>query len=240
MLVKPKTVRAHNLVFLISLLTKCFKAQSIKIAYPFQCITMRIPATAQFKDFIKNHSVAPYKDIKLTRQSFFMEWVLLRSDWRRTAGILRVATDWFPVHSSCLPPVTLQELLIAGNALPLTLEMEEVMNEMFVWGQDLSYFWYSETLERFAFWTRHGLDPDRQTLVREVIELHVKAIVNRYFLVGDFAYQYLIGKWWLEFEKYTYSPSKSFHAMVQASINYTNWCIAQYNYHGQVVAPTSS
>ena len=169
-----------------------------------------------------------------------MQWVFLKSDWKWTAGILRLATDWFPVHSSCLPPVILQELLMSGSAVALTPEMEEVMNEMFVWGQDLSYFWYSETLERFAFWTRHGLDPDRKTLVSEVIELHVKAIVNRYFLVGDFAYQYMVGKWWLEFERYIYSPSKSFHAMVQASINYTNWCIAQENYHGQVVAPTSS
>ena len=201
---------------------------------------MRIPATAQFKDFIKNHSVAPYKDIKLTRQSFFMEWVLLRSDWRRTAGILRVATDWFPVHSSCLPPVTLQELLMAGNALPLTLEMEEVMNEMFVWGQDLSYFWYSETLERFAFWLRHGLEPARETLVREVIGLHVKALLNRYFAVNSAPYQYILGLWFTEFDGNIYSASKYFYAMVQASINYTNWCIAQTNYNGQLVVPSSS
>jgi len=142
---------------------------------------MRVTATAMFKVWLKDHDIFPYTKLQYTRQSFFLEWVLLKSDWSRTEGILRVQTEYFPIHVSCLPPKHLQELLMVGEAMPLIPVMDEIMNEMLVWGQCVSYKWYCDTLELLAYFTEHGIEPSREMLVREVIEYYAKELISFHF-----------------------------------------------------------
>jgi hypothetical protein len=188
---------------------------------------MRITATAVFKVWLEDHYIFPYTTFKYTRQSFFLEWVLLKSDWAATGDILRVQTEYFPVHVSCLPARHLQRLLMVGEAMPLMPVMDEVMNEMLVWGQGLSYKWYCDTLELLAYFTEHGIEPNRELLVSEVIQLYVKVLLANYYAPTSFTYSLLVDNWSMHFENGIYCHNKTFYAMVNSTAEYVKGSIAQ-------------
>ena len=199
---------------------------------------MRISTTAMFKDFLKEYSGAyPYSQIKVTRQSFYLEWVFLRSNWYRTAGVMRLGTQWFPVHCSCLPKEHLEELLMTGQALPVPAEMEEVVHSMFVWGQSVSYYWFCETIDLLANLIENGVEVDKATVVRAVIKLLVKYKVESFFAVGSVIGDTIKYNWKQYFEGTYMKTHMNFYAMAYNSLDYTNNCIAMVQNHGVIPVP---
>jgi hypothetical protein len=116
---------------------------------------------------------------------------------------------------------------MVGEAMPLMPVMDEVMNEMFVWGQAVSYKWYCDTLELLAFFTEHGIEPNRELLVSEVIELYVKVLLANFIAPNSFTYSLLVDNWSMYFEKGIYSHKKTLYAMVNTSFVYVKGIIVQ-------------
>ena len=165
--------------------------------------------------------------MRKTRQSIFLEWVILKADWGATHAVLRLLTKYIPVHVSCLPGVHLQELLMVGEAMPLLPVMDEVMNEMLVFGQRESYKWYCDTLTLFAYFVEHGIEPSREWLVREVLQIYVDGLLYSHYAPSSFTYSVLMVNFHMEFDNRIYSVHKTFYAMVRATAVHVQQSIAQ-------------
>ena len=111
--------------------------------------------------------------------------------------------------------------------MPLLPAMEEVMDEMYVWGQTQSYQWYCETLELLAYFTENAIDPSRMFLVSEVIDLYAKILIGSYFQRGSFTYSLLTIQFGMQFEEHIYSPSKTFYEMANSAKAHLELSIAQ-------------
>ena len=195
---------------------------------------MRITFSARFKAFLEDNSgVYPYTDIKKTRKSFHLEWVMYESDWGRTHNILRMVTEYFPVHVSCWKdkPKRLEELLMEGAVYPLPHEMNEIMDSMHVWGQSVSYFWYCEVLQLMGDWIGAGQQVSKKEMYKEVIEKLVLARIHEHFAIGS-----LLHNNWEQYFELTYMTRfKTFYQMAGMSKNFIENSINSVYTHGSIV-----
>ena len=189
---------------------------------------MRLVTTPEFQLFLsKNGSYYPFKELVLTRTSIYCKWLLLKSEWEGTRGVLEIEVNYFPVLTSSLPSKTVQELIMNNKALPVPKSMDEIIDSMFVWGQQKNYLWYCDVVDKIAYYLEEGINNSRKDLVKDFIGLYVQEEVYRH--VQGIIKQDMVWHLWATyfFNNYSGAPFKDLAA---GSIEYTNWLIAQVNY----------
>ena len=199
---------------------------------------MRITFSEELKAFLEDHGgVYPYSDMKVTRNSFHLEWILEECEWNRTQNILRMETQFIPVHVSCYrnKPKVLEKLLMEGSVYPLAEGMNEIMDAMCVWGQSVSYHWYSDTLQLLVNWIAQGHYVSKKEMWKEVIERLVLARIQFHYQFGSYTYAMLYNNWQTYFELTYMTRHKTFFMMAGMSRNYIESSIHSLNTHGSIV-----
>ena len=108
--------------------------------------------------------------------------------------------------------------------------MSGIMDCMFVWGQQLDYQWYCETVSLFAALIVDGIEFKKRDLVREVIGLKVREIGYTYFAFGSIKMDTLWYNWHCHFKETYSEPIDDFQSVVKGAIEYCDWSVAQINY----------
>jgi hypothetical protein len=140
--------------------------------------------TAKFLEWMKFQLMFPYSHMMVIRSSFYCKWVMYRGDINGE-GVRGMATERFPVLASTLGPERLQEVIMSGEAKPLTKEMADIMDDMYVWGQSRNYHWYCNVVDLMHNWLVCNMDVPKKEMVRACIAMEVKSLIYTYFAVNS-------------------------------------------------------
>jgi hypothetical protein len=187
-------------------------------------------ATDRFKEWMKFQLSFPYSHMMVTRTSFYCKWVMCRGDINGE-GVRGMATEKFPVLASTLGPERLQEVIMSGEAKPLTKEMADIMDDMYVWGQSRNYHWYCNVVDLMHNWLVCNMDVPKKEMVRACIAMEVKSLIFTYFAVNSIVGHTIYMKWyhvWFE-TGYTHAID-DFQAVALNSLDYVSAEIAHHNY----------
>ena len=201
---------------------------------------MRIVASAQFKEWLVQHTAYPYSHLKMTRQSFKCKWVILRAPLKSAAEIPAMSTQCFSVLASCYSPRILEMMIMEKVAVPLPREMAFVMDAMHAWGQSKHYNWYCGVMDLIASWLDLEMEVPQKTVMRACIGLEVKSLISTYFPYNIGTGNQIYSKWYKFFETDYKTAPEDFQALAISSFDYVNWAIAQVNYHAVQPAVVSS
>ena len=183
------------------------------------------------KDFLASHNGYPYNEIVSTRNSIVCKWVILHSEQGQTAGIFPWQTVYHTVLTKSLPADTVQELIVSGHALPLTPDMNDIMDKMTVWGQENSKHWHNDVVDFLAFTINEGIPMTRQQLVKEVIGLKVHVLIHTWFGVNSGEANMLVAEWEAYFDSEWQTGSQELCELTVRCDQYTKYRIAQVRYH---------
>lgn len=128
------------------------------------------------------------------------KWVLLRSSLRQMGEVQHVQTEYKPVLSSSFPGDLLQHLIIMQKALPLTPDMDSIMDDMEVWGHGKCYDWYCDVLELLASTIQHGIAVQRKAIFRACIEYRVKVVLHSRFAYNSPVADHILNDWTMYFQ----------------------------------------
>jgi len=94
--------------------------------------TMKL-STTTIKAFMEQHNSSyPYSDIPCTRQGYHSKWLLVTSKSKQ--GICLRKEGYYVIKSSCLSHDNVQNIIIAGDGIPLPAEFAEVVDGLETWG----------------------------------------------------------------------------------------------------------
>jgi hypothetical protein len=187
-------------------------------------------ATAEFKEWLKMRLSFPYSHMMVTRANFYCKWVMLRADIDGE-GVRGVATEKFPVLASTLGHERLQQVIMSGEAKPLSKDMADIMDDMFVWGQSRSYHWYCNVVDLMHNWLVCSMDVPKKEMVRACIAMEVKSLIFTYFAVNSIVGHTIYMNWyhvWFD-TGYTHAID-DFQAVALNSLDYVSAEIAHHNY----------
>jgi hypothetical protein len=186
---------------------------------------MRVTTTPAFSHWLwHNSALYPYSNLKVTRNSFFCKWVMLK-------GQHMDIEEYFPVPANSVPNGLLLAMISSGSAKPIPPELSDIMDDLYSWGMGRNIEWYRDCIDVLgdALWIDR--EEEYKVFVRYLIGMEVKAIILQYFHGSTMA-SHLLYSNWLDWFNVTYSNGpKSFHGMAKYSFEYVNWSIAQVNYH---------
>jgi hypothetical protein len=187
-------------------------------------------ATAQFLKWMKFQLSFFYSHMMVTRASFYCKLVMLRADIDGE-GVRNMATEKFPVLASTLGPERLQQVIMSGEAKPLSKDMADIMDDMYVWGQSRNYHWYCNVVDLMHNWLVCNMDVSKKEMVRACIAMEVKSLIHTYFAVNSVVGHTIYMNWyhiWFE-TGYTHAID-DFQALALNSLDYVSAEIAHHNY----------
>ena len=120
-----------------------------------------------------------------------------------------------------------------NKALPVPKSMDDIIDSMFVWGQQKNYLWYCDTIDKIAYYLEEGINNSRKDLVREFIGFYVQEEIYRH--VQGIIQRDMVWHLWATYFFQNYSGA-AFQDLAAENIAYANWLIGQVNYR----SPSSS
>ena len=100
---------------------------------------MKLSAAA-VKAFMDEHNRSyPYNDVPCTRQCYYPKWLLATS--KGNGGIPLRKTGYCTIKTSCLSHDNVQNLIMAGDTLPLPAVFGEVVDSLETWGANCWTCW---------------------------------------------------------------------------------------------------
>jgi hypothetical protein len=166
----------------------------------------------------------------VTRASFYCKWVMFRANIDGE-GVRNMAAEKFPVLASTLGPERLQQVIMSGEAKPLSKDMADIMDDMYVWGQSRNYHWYCNVVDLMHNWLVCNMDVSEKEMVRACIAMEVKSLIHTYFAVNSVVGHTIYMNWyhiWFE-PGYTHAID-DFQALALNSWDYVSAEIAHHNY----------
>jgi hypothetical protein len=173
-------------------------------------------------------------DMRITRNSFVCQWVLLKSTNRQARNVTLLRTEYNPVLSSSFPSMELQDLIIQGRALPLPPDLDTVMDTMVVWGHNKHYEWYCDVLEFLAFTITTGVKVSKKQVVRDCIQYQVDAIIHAYIDANSPMATALVHEWKEHYE-HAYSESQDMRALMVGTQQFVLYRTLQSTNHGHTM-----
>ena len=186
---------------------------------------MRIVASAQFKEWLSSKRDYPYSHLTMTRSSFYCKWVMLRANYMRMEGVRDVGTECNIVLANSFSVSTLEQLIMTKEARPLPLEMSRIMDDMYVWGRNRSYNWYSGVMDLMHAWLYRAMDVPNKLMVRSCLALEIKSLIYTNFAVYSNVAITLYNNWHTWFDNDYKSAPEDFHALAISSIDYISTAI---------------
>ncbi|CAB9504857.1 expressed unknown protein [Seminavis robusta] len=142
---------------------------------------MLLTASNAFKEWLDVNSRYPYNELRKTRQTYKLKYVLLEDQTDREDP----KTQYYLVKTRYLSSGILEQLIMEGNALPMTPDQTWLLDEMFVWGVRHSNEWYSEVLAELA-WEVYEHEPvTRKEMCREAIKPLMRGALHQQGIGGD-------------------------------------------------------
>jgi len=92
-----------------------------------------------------NHDVYPYSDVPCTRSGYCHKWLLASSRYKQ--GQMWRQDGYCVIKSSCLSHENAQNLIMAGDALPLPAVFGEVVGSLETWGANHWTCWLQKSLK---------------------------------------------------------------------------------------------
>lgn len=191
---------------------------------------------AEFNYFLQQYGASyPYNAITSTRQGFRSKWLMLAM---LDFAPMRRHSELYVIPSSAFSKKTATNLIATRQAIPLTPDMDEVMECMDCWGRNVNHVWYELTLNVLEEYLLRDEGVKRELLFLHVILIRIRGVVNRY----DFPVatkEGLINEW-MEFYGNLYDyTTKDFYELALRSFQFIRAKITHLNSVATtLIAPT--
>ena len=123
----------------------------------------------EVQNFIRNHGRRfPYSDVRKTRRSFHVKWLLLRAPHR-----------FVTLPSLSLKKSTVNYLVVTKQAWPVTPLMETIIEHMEFIGREEDPVWHRQVVDWLAFICREGIKRDAIGILYDCVAFRARRIVYR-------------------------------------------------------------
>lgn len=169
----------------------------------------------KFTCFLQEYGARyPCNEIPSTRQGFRCKWLLIQGG----NAVLRRESDLYAIPSSSFDRPTFIHLIVTRQALPLTPQMDQVMDWMDSWGRGISSVWYDHVVDLFCLHLEEETFISNEILLKEVVYLHMEKMVWDHFLAGDDLGHYILDEWHAYFNQVFHHSTKDFFYLATKSI----------------------
>jgi hypothetical protein len=149
---------------------------------------MRVPTTPAFSKFLLDNSHYPYNSLYVTRNSFFCKWVMLKG--QSHTGIV-----YFPTLANSYSVGVLREMIRSGEAMPLPLELSQIMDSMRYWRLEEDIHWHNNVVYILSRTLDLGLRHNNRDFVRNLISLQITKLIMPYYDIGTLGFELLYFEW---------------------------------------------
>ena len=161
----------------------------------------------------------PYNQVKKTRNKIYCKWLMLtrfhqdNNEWQNSRNTV--------VSASSFDYETLQHMIISRSALPLTPDMDKVMDWMFQWGRTVSPWWYNNVVWVLYFKLINGFEISKYELFMQCMTWKItRKLEQRHFQPGSEAYHHIYTGWTLVFPHYYNQEDPDFHKLYIKSVQF--------------------
>ena len=130
---------------------------------------MKIHATAAFSAYLNDRiNQYPYSHVRKTRHSMDCHWLLTKK-----VSPNGQHTNYYPVPAIQIPSKWLQEMIMAGVAIPLPDDLSEIVGNLVVWGQAYDSEWADRVMRMVEFTVEQGVEVTPKEMFWDAIEIKV-------------------------------------------------------------------
>jgi len=219
--------------------------RTIPTVLKFDCLTLQLSSTAtttnttklSIKTFMEDHKHSyPCSVIACTRQGYHSKWLLATS--RNLQDIRLRKEGYYVIKSNCLSHENVQNLIIAGDGIPLPVEFAEVVDALETWGGTHWTCWLQKSLKLMYEYMREdnmygGVGPTKMRLFHDCILLAVQWKAGYKFYTKSPEYNLVLSNWntyfWVRCRE-TYD----FHELAYDSMNCVSEMIQSIDRDGPV------
>jgi len=164
-----------------------------------RCATAMKASAAAIKTFVQtSQDVCPCSDIPCTRSGHCPKWLLASS--RHKKGQIWRQDGCHVIKSSCLSHENVQNLIIAGDTLPLPAVLGEVVDSLETWGANCWTCWLQKSLklmhEHLKEDNMHGgVAPCKMRVFHDCIFLHAEREARNCFMRNTANCNHLLTTW---------------------------------------------
>ncbi|CAB9500723.1 expressed unknown protein [Seminavis robusta] len=187
-------------------------------------------ASAAFKEWLDVNSRYPFNEIRKTRQSYELKYVLLMDETDRANRY----SQYFCLKVKYLPSVMIEQLIMEEKAVPMTPDMTWILETMTGWGVRQSSEWYHEVLALLALTVEEGDPVTKKELCRLIVRpLMREALYNQFGVWQWEARELLLSEWTYWFNTECWRKHKhNLSGMVVSSQQYIAHRAAFTAHHG--------
>jgi fructose-1,6-bisphosphatase len=131
------------------------------------------------------------------------------------------------VLSSSFPEDILQQLIMRQKALPLTPDMDNIMDDMEVWGRSVHYDWYCDVVEWLAHILTNGVAVGRKQIIKDCIEYRLKHVVYKHYGINSPVAGLLFDEWAEYYDNAYVGTYKQFRHYTVESRQFMLYSLAQ-------------
>jgi hypothetical protein len=169
----------------------------------------------------------PYNEVLQTRQHFHPKWIFLRGYhheiiWSQPCSFKAIPSTFF--HKE-----TLNSLILTKEAVPLTEELDDIMDCMECWGRGLNQCWYFKVVDCLGRILNQGPKVPKALVLKQCIKYRVEDILSEFWNSVDAPYTDVA-----DFETYfdSLDISSGFFDLANKSIQHTHSRLEVGNYPG--------
>lgn len=178
----------------------------------------------------------PYCDVLQTRSNYHCKWLLLKA--KSTAGILRRKRGFYVLQAVCVSKTTQRDMIIRGEAIPLSPVYDDLINCIETWGNRLKSGWAQDV---YHYIHENLNDTDKQSIYSECIYKLVRRVVSSAF-TGPTRVSLI--EEWIDYFDVNYDMwSNDFYRLAVATVQFLDDRILEmqyaWNYADQIASTQS-
>jgi len=145
-----------------------------------------------------NQDVYPYSDVPCTRSGYYPKWLLASSRYKQ--GQIWRQDGYCVIKSSCLSHDNVQNLIMAGDTLPLPAVFSEVVDSLETWGANYWTCWLQKSLKMMHEYLKEdnmygGVAPCKMRVFHDCIFLCVERKAECDFVRNSANYNLVLRNW---------------------------------------------
>jgi len=145
-----------------------------------------------------NQDVYPYSDVPCTRSGYYPKWLLASSRYKQ--GQIWRQDGYYVIKSSCLSHDNVQNLIMAGDTLPLPAVFSEVVDSLETWGANYWTCWLQKSLKMMHEYLKEdnmygGVAPCKMRVFHDCIFLCVERKAECDFVRNSANYNLVLRNW---------------------------------------------
>ncbi|CAB9515233.1 expressed unknown protein [Seminavis robusta] len=196
---------------------------------------MRINTSQVFSKWLLDKSFYPYNELRATRYSFECRYVLLEAGEVQHPSFRSLKC----VAVSSFDPPSLEQLIMSGNAKPMTPDMSCILDSLESWGYFHNIEWYSIVLDMVATMFEEDKPTSKEKMYKQCIYWRVREKAHETYEYESLRHDAVLTYWSDWFDR-TYPIVKvSFRVMTLMSEDFVSDIITYVQTRGIVPYPSN-